>query len=148
MADILTKGDVLEIVGGLRNHIDDRFDTVDVKHGQALRDVAAHLSQLNSKVATHEARIAEEAAKTRGLEKEVFERPSRDALTAIAAGAPGERAPKGSATGDSAPAVTKGDVKRLMAGLAVLGAGVEVLHQLGGVGLAAVKALLVHGAGK
>ncbi|MGE0450582.1 MAG: hypothetical protein AB7Q29_13500 [Vicinamibacterales bacterium] len=133
MADGITKGDLLEIATDLRDHIDDRLNVARQEHGQDLRDIKQHLATLNGKVATHEAKHAEIAVRITNVEREIFRRPRRSVTDA--------------GRDDEKPAVSRGDMKRLAGGLALLGVVLELLHNVGEFLFGLVRAGL-HGAGK
>lgn len=126
MSDNLTKDDLI----ALRDHIDARLRDSRVDYTARFDRVMDHLERLNGAVARHEARIAEEAQKTRSLEKEVFARASRRS------------------SGDSAPAVTRGDLKRIGAGLAVLVTVIQILWYVGGLAVSLAKTFVASGVAK
>lgn len=127
MGEHITKGDLLEVFGKLRDDVHERFERdrdernetierVEARMLDRLDKIDGRLTQLNGSVARHERDNAVEAQKVRALEKTVFRR-SFGRRTADAAGA-GER---------WAGALSKREYGLVMGGVGIIGVLLKLL---------------------
>lgn len=117
----------------MRRDIDRMFSDSRAERREQMADISMrlervdnHLERLNSKVATHEVRIAEEAQKTKSMAEHVFGRRKHDAA------------------GDEAPVITWGNIRRASMGLGLIAVALEVLRYTGDAAVALVRAVVRH----
>lgn len=143
MSEELTKGDLLEVIGRIdrmRDHIDKRLDANRQEYGQWFHEINAKLAQLNGKVAEHEKAIAIETHKLRALESVVYERRSSARVP------PPQEYHE--VVEDEKPALSRGEMKRVAAGVGIVWVGIQMAGYVGRMVMGAVKALLANGGGR
>jgi hypothetical protein len=99
----LTHDDLRAATADIKAYVRDRFDGID-----------GRLDRLNGSVSRHERELGENSQSIRNLEKEVFDRQPRSAVPE-----------------DQQPVVSRGDIKKVVGAITLMGAAAEVFHQLG-----------------
>jgi TolA-binding protein len=133
--DGITRTDLRVFGEELKDYIRERDEAADSRNVERFRGINDRLDRLNGSVARHERELGEQSTKIKNLEREVFERQRRAArATDTGMISLFEKA-------DEKPAITKGDVRKLIVVVGIIGTFVEAAHRIGEFAFHALKGL-------